>query len=103
MEAIKKFLQTDIRTINQSIVETQLVIDKCFNTMLDTTPGTKEYINAKVEFDNKSQEKWLYYGRLGAIEMMLKLISDKEERDKLEMDLIAYDYYKTVGAEEFPF
>lgn len=103
MEAIKKFLQTDIRTINQSIVETQLVIDKCFNTMLDTTPGTKEYINAKVEFDNKSQEKWLYYGRLGAIEMMLKLISDKEERDKLEMDLIAYDYYKTVGAEELPF
>lgn len=103
MEAIKKFLQTDIRTVNQSIVETQLVIDKCFNTMLDTTPGTKEYIKAKVEFDNKSQEKWLYYGRLGAIEMMLKLISDKEERDKLEMDLIAYDYYKTVGAEELPF
>lgn len=103
MEAIKKILQTDIRTVNQSIVETQLVIDKCFNTMLDATPGTKEYIKAKVEFDNKSQEKWLYYGRLGAIEMVLKLISDKEERDKLEMDLIAYDYYKTVGAEEFPF
>lgn len=103
MEAIKKFLQTDIRTINQSIVEAQLVIDKCFNTMLDTLPGTEEYRKAKIEYDNKSQEKWLYYGRLGAIEMVLKLISDKEEADKLEIDYNHYQYCKAVGAEELPF
>lgn len=103
MDAIKRVLQSDVKTLNQSIVETQTVIDKCFNTMLDVLPGTDEYRKAKVEYDIKSQEKWLYYGRLGAVEMMLKLISDKEERDKLEMDLIAYDYYKTVGAEELPF
>lgn len=103
MEAIKKILQSDVRALNQSIVETQAVIDKCFNTMLDALPGTDEYLKVKVEHDIKSQEKWLYYGQLGAIERMLKLISDKEERDKLEMDVIAYDYYKAVGAEELPF
>ena len=103
MEAIKKILQCDVRALNQSIVETQAVIDKCFNTMLDALPGTDEYLKVKVEHDIKSQEKWLYYGQLGAIERMLKLISDKEERDKLEMDVIAYDYYKAVGAEELPF
>lgn len=103
MEAIKKILQTDIRTVNQSIVETQSVIDKCFNTMLDALPGTEEYRKAKIEYDNKSQEKWLYYGRLGAIEMVLKLISDKEEADKLEIDYNHYQYCKAVGAEELPF
>lgn len=103
MEAIKRILQCDVRALNQSIVETQAVIDKCFNTMLDALPGTDEYLKVKVEHDIKSQEKWLYYGQLGAIERMLKLISDKEERDKLEMDVIAYDYYKAVGAEELPF
>lgn len=103
MEAIKKILQCDVRALNQSIVETQAVIDKCFNTMLDALPGTDEYLKVKVEHDIKSQEKWLYYGQLGAIEKMLKLLSDKEERDKLEMDVIAYDYYKAVGAEELPF
>ena len=41
MEAIKKILQSDIRTVNQSIVEIQSVIDKCFNTMLDALPGTE--------------------------------------------------------------
>lgn len=103
MEAIKKILQSDIRTVNQSIVETQSVIDKCFNTMLDALPGTEEYRKAKIEYDNKSQEKWLYYGRLGAIEMVLKLISDKEEADKLEIDYNHYQYCKAVGAEELPF
>ena len=103
MEGIKRILQSDITTINQSIVEVQSVIDKCFNTMLDTLPGTEEYRKAKVEFDNRSQEKWLYYGRLGAIEMVLKLISDKEEADKLEIDYNHYQYCKAVGAEELPF
>ena len=103
MEEIKKILQWDIRCINEKIVEVQSVIDKAFNTMLDSLQGTDEYRKAKIEHDNKSQEKWLYYGRLGAIEMVLKLISDKEERDKLEMDVIAYNYYKSVGAEELPF
>lgn len=103
MEAIKKILQSDVRALNQSIVETQAVIDKCFNTMLDALPGTDEYRKAKIEYDNKSQEKWLYYGRLGAIERMLKLISDKEEADKLEMDYSHYQYCKAVGAEELPF
>ena len=103
MEGIKRILQSDIITINQSIVEVQSVIDKCFNTMLDTLPGTEEYRKAKVEFDNRSQEKWLYYGRLGAIEMVLKLISDKEEADKLEIDYNHYQYCKAVGAEELPF
>lgn len=103
MDAIKKILQSDIRTLNQSIVETQAVIDKCFNTMLDAIPGTDEYRKAKVEYDFKSQEKWLYYGRLGAIERMLKLISDKEEADKLEIDFSHYQYCKAVGAEELPF
>ena len=103
MEAIKRILQCDVRALNQSIVETQAVIDKCFNTMLDALPGTDEYLKVKVEHDIKSQEKWIYYGQLGAIEKMLKLLSDKEERDKLEMDVIAYDYYKAVGAEELPF
>lgn len=103
MEAIKKILQSDIRTVNQSIVEIQSVIDKCFNTMLDALPGTEEYRKAKIEYDNKSQEKWLYYGRLGAIEMVLKLISDKEEADKLEIDYNHYQYCKAVGAEELPF
>ena len=103
MEGIKRILQSDIRTINQSIVEVQSVIDKCFNTMLDTLPGTEEYRKAKVEFDNRSQEKWLYYGRLGAIEMVLKLISDKEEADKLEIDYNHYQYCKAVGAEELQF
>ena len=103
MEAIKRILQCDVKALNQSIVETQAVIDKCFNTMLDALPGTDEYLKVKVEHDIKSQEKWLYYGQLGAIEKMLKLLSDKEERDKLEMDVIAYDYYKAVGAEELPF
>ena len=103
MEAIKRILQCDVKALNQSIVETQAVIDKCFNTMLDALPGTDEYLKVKVEHDIKSQEKWIYYGQLGAIEKMLKLLSDKEERDKLEMDVIAYDYYKAVGAEELPF
>ena len=103
MEAIKKILQSDVRALNQSIVETQAVIDKCFNTMLDALPGTDEYRKAKVEHDNKSQEKWLYYGRLGAVEMVLKLISDKEEADILEEDIEAYNYFESVGAEELPF
>ncbi|MFQ6871187.1 MAG: hypothetical protein ACLRSF_06870 [Romboutsia timonensis] len=103
MEAIKRILQCDVRALNQSIVETQAVIDRCFNTMLDTLPGTEEYRKAKIEYDNKSQEKWLYYGRLGAVEMVLKLISDKEEADKLEMDYSHYQYCKAVGAEELPF
>lgn len=103
MEAIKRILQCDVRTVNQSIVETQSVIDKCFNKMLDATPGTDEYRKAKVEHDHKSQEKWFYYGRLGAIEKMLKLISDKEETDSLEEDIEAYNYFKSVGAEELPF
>ena len=103
MEAIKKILQSDVRALNQSLVETQAVIDKCFNTMLDALPGTDEYLKVKVEHDIKSQEKWLYYGRLGSIEMVLKLISDKEEADKLEIDYNHYQYCKAVGAEELPF
>ena len=103
MEAIKRILQCDVRTLNQSIVETQEVIDKCFNTMLDALPGTDEYRKAKVEHDHKSQEKWFYYGRLGAIEKMLKLLSDKEETDILEEDIEAYNYFESVGAEELPF
>lgn len=103
MEAIKRILQCDVKASNQSIVETQAVIDKCFNTMLDALPGTDEYRKAKVEHDHKSQEKWFYYGRLGAIEKMLKLISDKEEADKLEIDYNHYQYCKAVGAEELPF
>ena len=103
MEAIKKILQSDVRALNQSIVETQTVIDKCFNTMLDALPGTDEYRKAKVEFDVKSQEKWLYYGQLGAVEKMLKLLSDKEETDSLEEDIEAYNYFESVGAEELPF
>ena len=63
MEAIKKILRSDVRALNQSIVETQAVIDKCFNTMLDALPGTDEYLKVKVEHDIKSQEKWLYYGQ----------------------------------------
>ncbi len=103
MEAIKRILQYDVRALNQSIVKTQAVIDKCFNTMLDALPGTDEYRKAKVEHDHKSQEKWFYYGRLGAIEKMLKLISDKEEADILEEDIEAYNYFESVGAEELPF
>lgn len=103
MEAIKRILQCDVRTLNQSIVETQAVIDKCFNTMLDALPGTDEYLKVKVEHDIKSQEKWLYYGQLGAIEKMLKLLSDKEETDSLEEDIEAYNYFESVGAEELPF
>lgn len=103
MEAIKKVLQCDVRTLNQSIVETQAVIDKCFNAMLDAIQGTEEYRKVKIEHDNKSQEKWLYYGQLGAVERILKLISDKEEADKLEMDYNHYQYCKAVGAEELPF
>lgn len=103
MDAIKRVLQSDVKTLNQSIVETQTVIDKCFNTMLDVLPGTDEYRKAKVEYDIKSQEKWLYYGQLGAVERILKLISDKEEADKLEIDYNHYQYCKAVGAEELPF
>ena len=103
MEAIKRILQCDVRTLNQSIVETQAVIDKCFNTMLDALPGTDEYRKAKVEHDHKNQEKWFNYGRLGAIEKMLKLLSDKEETDSLEEDIEAYNYFESVGAEELPF
>lgn len=103
MEAIKRILQCDARALNQSIVKTQAVIDKCFNTMLDALPGTDEYRKAKVEHDHKNQEKWVYYGRLGAIEKMLKLLSDKEETDSLEEDIEAYNYFESVGAEELPF
>lgn len=103
MEAIKRILQCDVRALNQSIVKTQAVIDKCFNTMLDALPGTDEYRKAKVEHDHKNQEKWVYYGRLGAIEKMLKLLSDKEEIDSLEEDIEAYNYFESVGAEELPF
>lgn len=103
MEAIKRILQCDVRALNQSIVKTQAVIDKCFNTMLDALPGTDEYRKAKVEHDHKNQEKWVYYGRLGAIEKMLKLLSDKEETDSLEEDIEAYNYFESVGAEELPF
>lgn len=103
MEAIKRILQYDVKALNQSIVKTQAVIDKCFNTMLDALPGTDEYRKAKVEHDHKSQEKWFYYGRLGAIEKMLKLLSDKEETDSLEEDIEAYNYFESVGAEELPF
>lgn len=103
MNDIKQILQCDVKTINQSIVETQAVIDKCFNTMLDTIPGTQEYRKAKIEYDNRNQEKWFYYGWLGSVKKIIKLISDKEEADKLEMDLFAYDYFKSVGAEEMPF
>ena len=71
--------------------------------MLDASLGTEEYRKAKIEYDNKNQEKWLYYGRLGAIERTLKLISDREESDKLEMDYNHYQYCKAVGAEELPF
>ena len=35
--------------------------------------------------------------------MVLKLISDKEEADKLEIDYNHYQYCKAVGAEELPF
>ena len=103
MEAIKRILQCDVKALNQSIVETQAVIDKCFSTMLDALPGTDEYLKVKVEHDIKGQEKWLYYGQLGAVERILKLISDKEEADKLEMDFSHYQYCKAVGAEELPF
>ena len=103
METIKRILQCDVRALNQSIVKTQAVIDKCFNTMLDALPGTDEYRKAKVEHDQKNQEKWFYYGRLGAIEKMLKLLSDKEETDSLEEDIEAYNYFESVGAEELPF
>ena len=103
MEEIKRILQCDVRALNQSIVKTQAVIDKCFNTMLDALPGTDEYRKAKVEHDHKNQEKWFYYGRLGAIEKMLKLLSDREETDSLEEDIEAYNYFESVGAEELPF
>ena len=103
MEAIKRILQCDVRALNQSIVKTQAVIDKCFNTMLDALPGTDEYLKVKVEHDIKSQEKWIYYGQLGAIEKMLKLLSDKEEIDSLEEDIEAYNYFESVGAEDLPF
>ena len=52
MEAIKRILQCDVRTLNQSIVETQAVIDKCFNTMLDVLPGTDEYRKANAMCDD---------------------------------------------------
>ena len=103
MNEIKRALQCDIKTLNQSIVDIQLTIDKAFNTMLEATPGSDEYRNAKVIHDSKSQDKWFYFGRLSMIERITKLISDKEEAEKLEMDLIAYDYFKSVGAEELPF
>ena len=50
MHDIKQILQCDVKTINQSIVEAQMVIDKCFNAMLDATPGTEEYRKAKIEY-----------------------------------------------------
>ena len=103
MNEIKRVLQCDIKTLNQSIVDIQLTIDKAFNTMLEATPGSYEYRNAKVIHDSKSQDKWFYFGMLRMIERITKLISDKEEAEKLEMDLIAYDYFKSVGAEELPF
>ena len=61
MDKIKRILQADIKTINQSIVETQKIIDKCFNDMLDAMPGSEEHKKAKVEMDCKTNEKWLYY------------------------------------------
>ena len=103
MDEIKRILQCDIRCINESIVKAQHSIDKAFNTMLETLPDTDEYRQAKFCRDTKEQEKWLYYGRLGAIERILKLISDKEERDSLEEDIEAYNYFESVGAEELPF
>ena len=69
--------------------------------MLDALPGTDEYRKAKVEFDVKSQEKWLYYGQLGAVERILKLISDKEERQT--RNGFSHYHCKAVGAEELPF
>ena len=86
MDEIKKILQCDIRCINESIVKAQHSIDKAFNTMLDTLPGTEEYRKAKYEHDMISQEKWLYYGRLGAVEMMLDLIKKHEEKELEEFE-----------------
>ena len=103
MDKIKRILQADIKTINQSIVETQKIIDKCFNDMLDAMPGSEEHRKAKLEIDNRTNEKWLYYGRLGAVRSMLKLIAEKEEADKLEIDYSDYQYCKAVGADELPF
>ena len=103
MDEIKKILTKDIETINQSIVEVQMDIDKCFNDMLDFIPGTDEYIKAKVDHDCKCQEKWLYYGWIGAIKKMLNLINKQEQVDKLNEDIEAFDYFESVGAEELPF
>lgn len=86
MEEIKKFLQCDIRCINESIVKAQYSIDKAFNIMLDTLPGTEEYRKAKYEYEMISQEKWLYYGRLGAVEMILDLIKNQEEKELEEFE-----------------
>ena len=103
MDEIKKVLQCDARLLNQSIVETQIKIDKCFNSMLDNLLGTDEYRNAKVEYDLKNQEKWFYYGRLGAVEKILRLIYEQEKKDILDEDIEAYNYFESVGAEELPF
>ena len=103
MHDIKQMLECDVETLNESIVETQLAIDKAFNAMLEALPGSDEYRKEKIVHDSKSQEKWFYFGRLSMVKKIIKLISNKEEADKLEMDMIAYDYFKSMGAEELPF
>ena len=92
MEYIKRALKTDISIVNEKIVDAQRIIDKSFNIMLDSLEGTDEYRKAKIEYDLKKEEKWFFYGRLGASEWILKLI---ENEDKLN----TYN----IGADELPF
>ena len=103
MSKIKDKLQTEIKALNKNIVDVQKVIDECFYITLDSIKGTEEYIKAKVKYDMKKEEKYNYYGNLASAEILLKLIHDKEEADRLQMDYNHYVYCQEVGADELPF
>ena len=97
---IKDKLQAEIKGLNQSIVDTQKVIDKCFGIMLETLEGTEQYRKANVEHDTKKEAKCNYYGQLASAERLLELIRDKEEADRLKNDYNYHVYYQEADTNE---
>ena len=82
MQELRKIIENNICTTNQQIVDTQRKIDKLFEQYLKNP-----MINNKVEIESKNQDKFYYYGWIGALESILKKINELEEKDNLEFKL----------------
>ncbi|MBP3930903.1 MAG: hypothetical protein J6D47_15245 [Peptostreptococcaceae bacterium] len=83
MQELRKVIESNIGAINKQIVDTQKEIDELFESHLNNPFDAMNETKRNV----RNQDKFYYYGWLGALESVLKIIDKLEEQDKLDFEL----------------